>query len=84
MEPIKLVRLATLALLGAGFLATALVVRREPETPVIRILSQHQNDLSAELARCRSLGLAGPEDPVCRDTWDQVRDRFLGKVEEER
>ncbi|MFE0757010.1 putative entry exclusion protein TrbK-alt [Inquilinus sp. NPDC058860] len=86
MEPGKVLRGAALAVLGAALLATAVAVHREPKAPapVPRLVSERRDEMSAELARCRSLGLAAAEDPDCKAAGARARDRFLGAGEGER
>ncbi|MGK9166684.1 putative entry exclusion protein TrbK-alt [Inquilinus limosus] len=80
MEPRTIFRAAALALLGAALLATAIAAHREAEAPVpvSRVVPERTDDVSAELARCRSLDLAAADDPGCRAAWAKVRERFLG------
>ena len=86
MEPRTILRAAALAMLGAVLLATAVAVHREPETPapVSRVAPERKDNVSSELTRCRSLGLAAADDAGCRATWARTRERFLGTGEGER
>lgn len=80
MGPAKVLRGAALTVLAAALLATAIALHREPEAPapVTRVAPERKDDVSAELARCRSLGLTAADDPDCKAAWARVRDRFLG------
>lgn len=86
MEPRTILRAAALAVLGAALLVTAVAVHRQPEASalVTRVVPERKGDVSAELAHCRSLGLAAADDPECKRVWSGARERFFGTGDGER
>jgi len=41
------------------------------------VLTRHADPVTAEIARCQTLGEAGARDQACLDAWAQNRHRFL-------
>ncbi len=41
------------------------------------MLTRHADPVTAEMARCQTLGEAGARDQACLDAWAQNRRRFL-------
>ncbi|WP_430425153.1 putative entry exclusion protein TrbK-alt [Phenylobacterium sp.] len=74
-------RLAAIALLGMAAVAAAIAASRV-STVVPWAAAVSASPLSAELARCRALGIAAQEDAACRRAWRASRRRFLGQPAE--
>ncbi|AQR61698.1 hypothetical protein BZG35_08560 [Brevundimonas sp. LM2] len=72
------------AALAGGLLITGLVlaalaaaVQTPPAGPAAS--DRPRATVSAELDRCRALGVDGGADPVCQAAWKARRDAFFGK-----
>ena len=49
----------------------------ERQARTASVLTRHADPVTAEIARCQTLGEAGARDQACLDAWAQNRRRFL-------
>ena len=84
LDPSKLARLGAIAVAVATVLAAALAIGRHVPPVGAAPPAATPTSLSAELDRCRAIGAAAQDDPLCRDAWRTSRERFLGVRSESR
>lgn len=75
-------RLAAIAILAVAAVAAAVVAGRLAPAGPQGAATSITPPLSAELARCRTLGIAAQDDAACRDAWRASRRQFLGQSPE--
>jgi conjugative transfer region protein TrbK len=71
---------AAIILVMAVFMATLSAINRHPDEspgPDLQSLS-NPDDLSAELGRCRAVGLGDADEAHCEAVWGESRRRFFG------
>ncbi|MDX8457880.1 putative entry exclusion protein TrbK-alt [Mesorhizobium humile] len=73
-------RVTVVLALCAAMAATLMVLRGNGSQDASSPRSAHPGGEPsiAELARCRSIGMAAASDPDCRTAWAQNRRRFFG------
>ena len=73
-------RMTVVLALCAAMAATLMVLRGNGSQDASSPRSAHPGGEPsvAELARCRSIGVAAASDPVCRKAWAENRRRFFG------
>jgi conjugative transfer region protein TrbK len=71
---------AAIVVLMALFMATLSEINRRPdESPESDVQSlSNPDDLSAELRRCRAVGLGDADEAHCEAVWGESRRRFFG------
>ena len=83
MDGKTLARIGALIFVAIAVTATAIEMTRKDDrqnSPTTQTRTVTERDpLDAELARCSSMGEAGPRDPSCLRAWAESRQRFLGK-----
>jgi len=76
-------RLTAIALLGVAAVAAAIAANRGSFAGSVGTSeAAAASPLSAELARCRALGIAAQDDQGCRQAWRASRRQFLGQPRE--
>ncbi|MEV5023586.1 putative entry exclusion protein TrbK-alt [Sphingobium sp. LMA1-1-1.1] len=85
MDGKAIARIGAVAFVALASVATAIEMNRHDDpqgnVPVQAQPIPERDPLDAELARCSSIGEAGPRDPSCLKAWAQARRRFLGQRE---
>lgn len=82
MGPADIWRAGAILILIATLVATLSAIDRDAPAPIIRdagAITIDRDDLSAELRRCRALGLQDAEDQRCEAVWTENRRRFFGR-----
>ncbi|WP_370200561.1 putative entry exclusion protein TrbK-alt [Roseibium sp.] len=82
MDGKMLARLAAIVFVAIAITASLIEMSRKDEpVPVVAAPTAQPADgpMSADLRRCQRMGRAALDDKDCLATWQQTRDRFLGR-----
>jgi conjugative transfer region protein TrbK len=83
MERSDIWRAGAILFLIATLVATLSAIDLDAPEPVVRdtdvAFANESDTLSAELRRCRALGLQDAEDQRCEAVWTENRRRFFGR-----
>lgn len=82
MDSRMLARLAAIVFVAIAITASLIEISRkdEPVPTVVGPAAKSSDDpVRADLRRCQQLGRSALEDEDCLATWQQTRDRFLGR-----